>query len=295
MTQENNTQAAIDAGKEIATAQQIAKLHDGIPFLVKSDGGVVVLEALVKMADQRAPQPRELAGRATLRDEAGLIAHMLRFRDGDSALFYDGEKLLAVYDYHRPMVPPAEGQPFITRNDKARWGRHSAVFTPLLSPEWKAWVMGAGKMLGQAEFADFIDEHASDIAMPNDQRPSVPTVADLATMAMTLKVTSQDVCEATINRTTGEYHMVAKSEQQPTGQTKIPKEFDVEIPIYEGGQKYRFACAVRFRKGADNKPTFGWVVRGADKLLRDAFAEMAARVSDKTGVPAFAGSPETAQ
>lgn len=79
MTQENNTQAAIDAGKEIATAQQIAKLHDGIPFLVKSDGGVVVLEALVKMADQRAPQPRELAGRATLRDDVlSRIAEVLK-------------------------------------------------------------------------------------------------------------------------------------------------------------------------------------------------------------------------
>ena len=59
----------------------------------------------------------------------------------------------------------------------------------------------------------------------------------------------------------------------------------------EGGQRYRITCAIRFRK-QDSKALFAWVVRGTDKLLRDAFADIAARVSQETGVPALAGSPE---
>lgn len=284
MTTENNTQAAIDAGQAIAFAQQFMKLHGDVPYVIKADGTPVIIDTLLKMTEARAEKPRELAGQAKLISEAALIAHMQRFRDPDSALFYDGARLLAVYDYHRPMAPPPDGQPSILRNDRARWGRHTALYVPQLSPEWMAWVQGAGKLLSQVDFADFLDEHACDAA-------DVPTVADLATMALTLRVTSEDVIESVINRTTGEYSLVAKQEQKTTGQTKIPKEFDIEIPIYEGGRRYRITCAIRFRK-QDSKALFAWVVRGTDKLLRDAFADIAARVSQETGVLALAGAPE---
>lgn len=291
MTTENNTQAAIDAGQAIASAQQFMKLHGDVPYVIKADGTPVIIDALLKINEARAEKPRELAGQAKLITEAALIAHMQRFRDSDSVLFYDGARLLAVYDYHRPMASPPDGQPCMVRNEKARWGRHTALYVPQLSPEWKAWVQGAGKLLSQVDFADFLDEHACDVAMPSETRPDVPTVADLATMALTLKVTSEDVIESAINRTTGEYSLVAKQEQKTTGQTKIPKEFDIVIPIYEGGQRYRITCAIRFRK-QDSRALFAWVVRGTDKLLREAFADIAERVSKETGVPALAGSPE---
>jgi len=38
--QENNTQAAIDAGKAIVTAEQTVKYHGDLPFIIKPDGSV---------------------------------------------------------------------------------------------------------------------------------------------------------------------------------------------------------------------------------------------------------------
>ena len=55
MTQENNTQAAIDAGKEIATAT-LQKLQDfgGIPYTVDPKGNVAVHVPLLVEQDKRA-------------------------------------------------------------------------------------------------------------------------------------------------------------------------------------------------------------------------------------------------
>jgi len=224
-----------------------------------------------------------------------MVAHVLRFKDGDSALFCQPDKIVAIYDYHRPLKlteqEPAELAPGFGREQIARWGRHGASYAPTLSPEWVAWVKGAGKAYKQVEFADFIDEHTTDVAGPKEGR-EVPTAADLATMALTLRVTSEDVLDSTINRTTGEQMLVMKREHNTTGSTKLPREFDIEIPIFEGGARYRIPCAFRFRKSGDGGASFAWVVRGADRLIREAFTDMAKRIAAQTQLPLFMGSPE---
>jgi len=288
MTQENNTQAAIDAGKEIATAT-LQKLQDfnGIPYTIQPGGAVQVHEKLLAEQDKRADQPRRLQGMAVLGNEAGFIAHVLRFKDSESVIFGDKTSLTAVYDYHQKMsdVPADE----LDRDRHARWAQHRAHFAPDLSDEWKIWVGGQGKMKSQSDFADFLEEHERDIAGPTADR-NVPSVADLRTMALTLKVTTDDVLESSINRTTGEYHLVAKQEQKTTGETKIPKEFDIEIPIFTGGPKTRIVCKFRMRK--DGKFTFGWIVPGAEALQRQAMEEMLMRVRDATQLPVMNGRPE---
>lgn len=283
----SETQAALEAGKLIGSLGSFVKLtSEGIPYVVAADGKVQVASELLACVDARAAQPRQIKGMATLLDEVSMIYHVLRFKDGDSALFCLTDKIVAIYDYHRPVTMQVE-----RRELCARWGRHGASYTPVLSPEWVAWVKGAGKAYKQVEFADFIDEHTTDVAGPKEGR-EVPTAADLATMALTLRVTSEDVLDSTINRTTGEQMLVMKREHNTTGSTKLPREFDIEIPIFEGGARYRIPCAFRFRKSGDGGASFAWVVRGADRLIREAFTDMAKRIAAQTQLPLFMGSPE---
>lgn len=290
MDQDNNVQAAIDAGKEISTATQFVKYQGEIPFIVRPTGEVTSLAALLAEQDKRAPQPRRLQGTAELGNEESFILHVLRFKDAESVIFGDRTSLTAVYDYNRtvPQGLPVSDVP--ARDPFARWGQHRAYFAPELSDEWKIWIGSAGKLKAQAEFADFLEENDRDIAMPTAER-SVPSPADLRTLALTLKVSIDDVLESTINRTTGEYTLVAKQEQKTTGSAQIPREFDIEIPIFSGGPKTRIVCKFRMRKDG-GRFAFGWIVPGAEALRVQAMEELMMRVRDKTQLPVLNGKPE---
>ena len=299
MTQENNTQAAIDAGKQIASVGQSVFYIGEIPYTRTHDGSVVGLGAYLAESDKRAAQPRSLGGCAHILDEASMIAHCQRFRDSASALFANADSIVAVYDYHRPIaealhIEAKEGETAILavigRDASARWQRHRAIYKPAKSKEWTTWTSKAGQLMSQADFADFLEANLQDLAGPEGDR-KVPSPADLMTLALTLKVTSEDVLESQINRTTGEYHLVAKVEQKTTGEAKIPKEFDILVPVYENGDLLRVTCRFRMKKdGAGFK--FGWVIPTAERLERSAWQAICKRISETTTLPIFFGQPE---
>jgi uncharacterized protein YfdQ (DUF2303 family) len=285
--QENNTQAAIDAGKEIASAVQKLQFIGEIPVGFKANGDAYLMTGLLAEQDRRADKPRALAGSAKILDEASMIAHCQRFRDLASALFADASQITAVYDYHRPVA--ATDTPDI-RDSAARWQRHRAIYTPSKAKEWTTWTGKAGQLMSQADFADFLEANLQDLAGPEGDR-KVPSPADLMTLALTLKVTSEDVLESQINRTTGEYHLVAKVEQKTTGEAKIPKEFDILVPVYENGDLQRVTCRFRMKKDGSTFK-FGWVIPTAERLERSAWQDICKRISEKTSLPLIYGQPE---
>jgi len=300
---EQNTQAAIDAGIKIGSMSAfIQRGAEGVPFaMVHKDATLQVFSGLQQFEDARAERPRALSGMAQILTEQSMIDHILRFKDSHSVLFATASGVTAVYDYHEPMAQvisdgtvteqPQDALPQLrTRDALARWQRHRAEYTPKLSREWDKWVCGAGRAMSQAEFADFLDENDQDVAGPTDTR-SVPTQADLMTLGHTLKVTSEDVVEATIDRTTGNYHMVAKQDMRPTGECKIWKEFDILIPIFDGGEKIRICCKFRLQK-AGGQLKFGWAVPTAARMLREEYYAMAVRVGTKAVIPVIFGTPE---
>lgn len=285
-------QKALDTGKQLAAIADRTVDILGLPHALLPTGMTLQpLKETIALADQRAERdkPRLLKGCAVIGDEASFVEHVARFKDASSVIFASKQGVLAVYDYSRPAV---DGK----RDESARFGHHRASFAPEVSEEWKAWIGGAGKHLQQEAFADFLDEHLYDLVGPiaateNDPGRKVPSPADLATMAYSLKVTSEDVLDSTLNRTTGEYTITAKVAQTTTGSAQIPPEFDICIPIFTGGPKTRITCKLRLRK-QDTKFLFGWVVPGAPALLRTAMDELAARIKEATALPVITGSPE---
>jgi len=273
-TQLNNTQAAIEAGIKLGSLNVIVQRGaNGVPFaVVHKDAAVQILPGLQQAEDARAERPRALSGTAQILTEQSIVDHILRFKDADSVLFATASGVTAVYDYHQPVNNDGP-----QRDALARWQRHRAEYTPKLSREWDKWVGGAGRAMSQAEFADFLDENDQDVAGPTDTR-SVPTQADLMTLGHTLKVTSEDVVEATIDRTTGNYHMVAKQDMRPTGECKIWKEFDILIPIFDGGEKVRICCKFRLQK-AGGQLKFGWAVPTAARMLREECCALACHLT----------------
>lgn len=282
MDQENNVQAAIDAGRQIGGISERWDEILGIPVaLVPPSAQLNVLEGVIARADQRAPAPREINGKATHQELESFIAHANRFKTEHSAVFADTSavKLTAVYDYHKGPAAPA-------------WGRHRSEYTCPLSEQWKTWTTHSGQKLTQEVFAQFIEDHLDDLASPvgNGEDKDLPMPAEVLTMARNLVIRSKGEFSRTINPTTGEGSLVCRNENETTS-TRIPRAFLLGIPVFEAGALYRVEARMRMDMSS-GRPIFAYVLYRPEEIKRDAFGEVRKAVIDKTSLPVFAGSPE---
>lgn len=258
-----------------------------IPVAIMPSGGSLhVLDKILALEEARASKPRRLAGIATHTEVESFIAHTNRFKDEHSVVFADVEKvkLTTVFDYHQK-GPSSSGV--------QRWGGHRSVYACPLSKQWKLWTENEGREFRQLEFAEFIDANRSDVAGRPEGAPiseDVAAPADLISMARGLVINTKGVFERRINETTGESTLVAKTEHAE-GSTKIPRAFLLKLPVFEAGAKYGVEARIRFSLNG-GVPIFAYLLVESDLVLRDAFGEVRKRVTDETGLPIFAGTPE---
>lgn len=289
MSDDNNTQAALDAGEKLAeiTRRITESDHEGLnlPIAIErdSDGGekIVVLHDVIKTSDARASAPRRLVGMARFSELASFIAHVSRFKDEGSAVFADVDHctVTAVYDYHHGA-------------DDARWCGHRAVYACPLSKPWQLWTRNDGAKMPQDTFAQFIEDNLPDLASPvgNGEDKDLPMPAEMLTMARNLVIRSKGEFSRSLNPVTGESSLVCKNENEATS-TKIPRAFLLGIPVFEAGAMYRVEARMRMDMSS-GRPLFSYSLYQPEVIKRDAFGEVRAKVIEQTSLPLFAGSPE---
>jgi uncharacterized protein YfdQ (DUF2303 family) len=294
-----NAEAAVEAGISMADiASRIdhigehAESTETVPVALVPNGMKMhVLKDVVEALDERAEKPRRLTGTAHHSELASFIAHVNRFKDGDSAIFADTARvqLTAVLDYHQ--ARNTTDNPARDAQDLQRWGSHRSVYTCPLSDPWKLWTSKSGVDMSQEAFAQFIEDNMVDLANPAESDDGLfPKPAAVLEMARNLAITVNAEFQRSINPTTGESTLINKSEHGPKS-TKIPKAFLLGIPVFDAGQPYRVEARLRFALTA-NGPRFAYVLYQADAIKRDAFKEVRDEVAKGTSLPIFAGSPE---
>lgn len=281
----NGVADALHAGKQLGDITGKISEIAGIPFALVPDGmSIDSLVSVLESADARAHCPRRRKGTATHHELASFIAHVVRFKDEDSAVFADvkSTKLVAVLDYHRAT---ADGSP--------RWGEHRSVYVCPLSRQWQRWLAQNEKVMSQDAFGDFIDQNLSDLASASCGGPVSTDVAEPAAvleMARNLVVLTKGEFRREIDRTTGRSTLVCKTDHDSQS-TKIPRAFLLGIPVFEGGESYAVEARVRFEL-RDGRPSFSFSLYQFEEVLRAAFADVRQSVADGAGVPVFAGTPE---
>lgn len=290
MSEQNNVQAAIDAVIQNLPASTRVTSVEGIPLVVLPAGHTAVpVEAALKLADARAAAPRARRGEAVVTELPSFIEHVNRFKDPDSVIFADVEKvkLTAIFDYHRAGPVEAGGQ---------RWGRHRSIYACPLSPQWKLWTSLDGKPMSQDDFATLIDENMADLTGPDlDAEPldaEMPAPASVLTMVRKLSIQTRGEFTRRIDETTGTHELVSKLEHESTS-TKIFRAFLLRIPVFAGADAtfYRVEVRIRFRL-ENNRAVFSYSLYRADIVLQDAFNDVRKLVTSGTGLPLLAASPE---
>lgn len=285
-----NVEAALRAGASAVAAEgRITDLANPdnpeeipTPIAVLPQGlRIEDLGAILTKAEERADAPRARRGTAKLLELDSFIAHVKRFADSDSAVFADtvSTTLTAVLDYHRA---GAEGSP--------RWGRHRAVYTCPLSEQWRAWIAKDGQPFAQDAFADWIEERMRDLCPP-PKESDLAQPAKLVEIGRQLRIHARSTFEREVNPTTGESSLVAKTEHEKTS-TRLPRGFLLLIPIFDAGRAVQVEARMRFAL-RDGRPTFTYALVDAPHLLRTGFAEVRSAVAEATGLPIYAGTPES--
>jgi uncharacterized protein YfdQ (DUF2303 family) len=285
MSQENNTQAAIDAGKQIAASGQQLKYIGDLPVSMKPDGEAVLWTKALALLDERQPTPRRIGGTAKFTELASFIEHVNRFKDDKSAVFMAGNQLTAVYNYHGDPATP-------------RWGDHRATYTAPLSSQWSLWTANDGKQMTQEEFGSFIDANLADIAAPApgdegkaDREAGYVGAGQLATLARNLVINASHKAERKINEQTGDITMTFEVKTDETSSTKLPPGFLLGIPVFEAGALYRVeAKFFLYRSGQGFK--LAYKLQRAQDIMRHAVDEIRVQVKKDTSLPVWAGSPE---
>jgi hypothetical protein len=256
------------------------------------------------------PRPRRLRGMSAHMTLESLIGVTNRFKDENSVLYASGDmknpSLLTVFNYNEARQD-TDG----VVNDGAgpRHGDHRAHYKFPLSNEWEEWRLQNGKVLGQQEFAEFIENRIVDVLPPVDAGHSSyekvrdvlskigGTIADpakLMELSRGLAVHVDEVVKNVVNIASGEAQVQFETAHHD-GQGKpltVPSMFLIGIPVFQNGPAYLIAVRLRYRRAGGVIKWF-YEMFQAERAFEDAYNEACSRAAAETGLPLFFGSPES--
>lgn len=260
-------QAIVDAGGLIGTPKNL-------------DGGgsyaVIPIESRIEDLEKYLAAPAYVRVNVAARTTDALTAYVNRHKTDETSIFADVEtgSVAAIVDYHSAGNDPAHGA-------------HRAIYRAPFSEEWKVWTGADGKKMAQADFARFIEENRIDIVTPDG--------ASVLEIARSLDAKRKVTFKSGVRLEDGTVDLSYSEETTASGggiagKVSIPTEFELGIPVFYGGPRYRMTAFFRYR--IDDGRLNMWVDLHRPKHIRDAaFLEIIAAVkAGCEGVPIYEAS-----
>lgn len=261
----SETLEAVLAGARMAAP--LVALEDGRTFILTPPGF-----SAQNITDPHLLPPR-IKQSVTLDTRAALSAYVNRFSDDRSVIVADIDvgKIHGLLDYHGDSLDGGLlAQPVA----------HRATLHLRDSEEFKRWDAIQGKMLDQAEFAAFLEENAEDI---EDPEPAV-----MIEISRDLEAAQGVTFKASTRLENGDRAFVYETETKTKGDIRVPREFHLSIPLYQGEEPVSLRCAFRWRvSGGGLVLGFEW--RRVEYMRQAFFQQIATQVAEETGCPVFFG------
>lgn len=249
-------QAVLDAGAAIAKPQFLEGLSD-VPLIVVPEGYKAEdLERLLQ-------KPARHRGVVTLKDAASFIAYFKRYEVGNIYGNYNPPQFVAVFNDHSKELPG--------------WRDHRAFYACPLSPEWKVWTEMNGKKLDQLAFAEFVENNLPDVVRPS--------AADFLEISRSLEATKKANFASAMRLHDGSFQFSYQEDIEGAvkkGQMKVPETFDLGIPVFEAGQKYKVEARLRYRLEGPKLVMWFDLLR-PHKILEDAVKGVWDEIATGTG------------
>lgn len=187
----------------------------------------------------------------------------------------------ALLDYHQPEI----GKPI----EAAGWAEHTASLALTATPEWARWLAKSGTDLDQKTFAEFLEDNAPDITVPEGlearQSEKFPSQQELVSLALTLQVKTDVQFGNQIRLQNGEQQLTYRENIEGSwgGDNKlaIPAKFALAIAPFAGTPKYLVTARLRYR-AAGGKASFRYEIERPHKIVEDAFNDVKQKIEAET-------------
>ncbi len=268
-------------------------LPPSVPVLIDQRPGGL-MSSFATIIEAYRLRPERCIGTARVTTLESFIAIANRHKSEHSAIFartaWPEPKLTTVIDYHKLDHTP----------DHAR---HRIEYAFPITDELKAWIGANGKLMEQAEFAAFLEEHAAELAVPFDAeaneyerlfKEKFAAPNELIALSRSLEIFVGARVKRAERLSSGERTVEFVEEHtNPKGEkVDIPGIFMVAIPAFIDGQPVRIPARLRYR-AAGGSISWGYRLYRWEFWLRNQVQSDLARAAKETELPAFEGAPET--
>lgn len=315
MTQQPTDTAIIDFaeyGSEDATPAIIAQLsqqavlprqlEEGIYAILDADGAVQIIETAGyqqtrerNWEHENADGPTQVERDVVVQDVPSFLHYLTR-----NTVHFDPSELARV---GATEVGPSAGYAHgkgsleVWANIDARkvtgildgvdgWRNHACTLQLRLSREWVEWAAIDGKLLKQAEFAQFIEDNLSTIAEPDG--------AKLLDICQTLRANTSVQFKSQTILANGQrqlrYEETVEAKAGQKGDLTIPGELTLVLRPFQGSAGVPITARFRFQI-RDGVLTMGVKLAEPDMALEDAFDAIVRQVADGVPVPVLYGRP----
>lgn len=285
------------AGSELVTISlptPINGLPDNVPAFVDREAGAI--KSVKELLETYRTHPQRKSGTATVHTLDSFIDLVNRHKTASTAIFANSDwqkpSLTAVIDYHT------------IDSDEADNLKHRIGYTFPLSEEWRAWVALNGKPLSQSEFAEFIEDHISDLSTPDEAEEldfqkkfsfKVAFPTQLVELSRGLQVNADTRVKNVVNLQNGTAQIVFEEEHQTLdkqgNRIDVPGMFILSIPPFFGGETARIPVRLKYKKTPNGVVWFYQLYRPEFYVTEQVRRDLT-RAAGDTDLPHFEGSPE---
>jgi uncharacterized protein YfdQ (DUF2303 family) len=300
-----NTQPEINTGSAVEAIAKLAKdtvlrhaLISGtqVPALVWPDKTITTLEHLTA-------NPTRKRASATFYDVPSFVAYIKAHRVPGTIVTgnFDQNKgeFVALLDFHEPnrdaTIPPGATATEVAATAGTmvaiglpNWTEHVVKLVLIATPEWARWLSKDKADLAQLEFAEFVEDNAQDITVPEVDGAGFPNQAELLSTALTLQVKTGVAFRNAVRLQNGHtqlnYQELVEGGHGEDGALVVPEKFALAIAPFTASPKYLVKARLRYR-AASGKATFKYLIERPHKIVEHAYNDVKNALVEQLGQP----------
>lgn len=287
-TENNNIQAAIQAGMTLAAPRTLATDGSVIGVLMPQGAQFHQIDL-----EKHLPTPRRKHGDVTLSTAESFIAWVNRNKTPETVIYAQESKtsFKAIFNGHKANFQPTSGTDGSEGNGfllgPAGWGDFTSYYGCPLSVEWQRWHSKSQhdteqkKGMAHADFIQFIEDNLLDITTPDSGQML------LAVRAFEAKKDVKFASAKRLDNGDVSFAYAEDTQQQILpGALALPSVFSITVPVFKGGQPYVIDANLRYRVTNGGLVLWFELVR-PHKSLEHAFMQVSEQIVSGTNVPMF--------
>lgn len=237
MTTENQTLEI--SAKENPTQIRLLNVETGLPHAPTIPFADLPEDHTLENLAELLPYPLHHTKRINTHEQAGFIEYVKRHTTAFTQLFCGNPSknpfVKAIFDYNDQNGTPGHQH-------------HICEYPMPFTQDWQSWIDHNEKSMDQLQFAEFLEDQQDNIVEPQG--------ADLLKMVLNMQARTETNFSSAQRLEDGSIQIAYEEGNNGTGMFELPHEFNLAIPVFQGGDAYTITARLRTRLRSGNLSLF---------------------------------------